>query len=393
MKCTRQISLRFAFIVTIYLIACALNASAAIPARGTPDPTIAAWEAFAETRAEQTQFIAAQSSANEGSGSSDIFNPAPKNKAVLVNIPLAYFNAKAAGDNFTRFRYFRTFGVDFHKPKQDGLYQYVDNKLVAEFIKYTNEHNIQVIWTLYMTSRTLERELEYVNHLINKGMNITAFEYGGEFYLPKYARADNSKKGVVEKVTADIYVQMLKNWLPAFQEILPLSQGDHIIIGASHGSTNSKSDKHRQAWNHSVVRGLKKNFSEYLSDLSWSFHLYMGRTAKNSPKGEENIYAVVDFSFMNDFPSGMKIFVTESGYYIDAFSKQQLGLARQFWTALYNALRPGDVFGIHTLINKGNKPNPLALIARSGQLTPVGMAFKEWLTQTVDQATTENHGS
>lgn len=363
MKCTRQIPLRFAFIVTIYLIGCALSATAAQP------------------------------NTNEATDSLRPLNAAPEKKAVLVNIPLAYFNAKAAGDNFTRFKYFRTFGVDFHKPKQDGLYQYVDDKLVAEFIKYTNEHDIEVIWTLYVTSRTLERELEYVNHLINKGMNITAFEYGGEFYLPKYARADNSKKGVVEKVTADIYVQMLKNWLPAFLKILPFSQGDHIIIGASHGSTNSRSDQHRQDWNHSVVCGLKKNFPEYLNELAWSFHLYMGRTAKKSPKGEENIYDVVDFSFMNDFPSGMKIFVTESGYYIDAFSKQQLGLARQFWTALYEALRPGDVFGIHTLINKGNKPNPLALIARSGQMTAVGMAFKEWLTQTMDQTTVEKRGS
>lgn len=304
---------------------------------------------------------------------------------VVVNIPLEVFDAKAAGGHLAGIRYYRTFGVAFHKPKKDGLYQYVDDHLVDEFIEYTNKHKIEVIWTLYVTSRTFKQELEYVQSLIKKKMNIVAFEYGGEFYLPKYARVDMDKKGVVEKVTPAIYIDMLKEWLPAFLNILPFSKGEHIIIGASHGSSKSKSDQHRKQWNVDVVKLLKKEFPEHMDELSWSFHLYKGSKPdggeSTKPKnGEEEIVISVDFSFIKDFPEEMKIFVTESGYYIEDFSEAQLELAQEFWTELYQALRPTDVYGIHVLINKNNRPNALALIGRDGELTPVGKKFESWLS-------------
>lgn len=259
----------------------------------------------------------------------------------------------------------------------------MDDDKVEDFIRYTNAHHIQVVWTLYMTSRTLDRELAYVQQLMKRGMNITAFEYGGEFYLPKYARADTSKKGVVEKVTPAIYDRMLKQWLPAFVKLLPFSKGDHIIVGASHGSTDSAADKHRQNWNLAVIMPIEQRYPDDIGKLSWSFHLYMGNKSRRSPTGEERVVAKPDFAFMHDFPAQMTIFVTESGYYVRNFSAGELQRAGAFWTSLYRALRPGDVFGIHTLINKGNKPNPLALINRDGRLSPVGQAFQGWL-KTLD---------
>lgn len=308
----------------------------------------------------------------------------PGSKDVIVNIPLEVFDAEAAGGNLSGIKYYRTFGVDFHKPKMDGLYQYVDDELADSFIEYTNKHKIEVIWTLYVTSRTLKQELEYVQSLIKKKMNIVAFEYGGEFYLPKYARVDESKKGVVEKVTPSIYIDMLKEWLPTFLEILPFSKADHIIIGASHANSKSKSDQHRKQWNVDVVKLLKEQFPEHMDKLSWSFHLYKGSKPDKPKNGEEEIVGEVDFSFMKDFPEEMKIFVTESGYYIDEFSDAQLEIAEAFWTELYQALRPTDVYGIHVLLNKTKRPNPLALVDREGELTPVGKRFEAWLTSRDD---------
>ncbi|MEZ5994093.1 MAG: hypothetical protein R3E76_17300 [Planctomycetota bacterium] len=305
-------------------------------------------------------------------------------KDVIVNIPLEVFDAEAAGDNLSGIKYYRTFGVDFHKPKKDGLYQYVDDELADSFIEYTNKHKIEVIWTLYVTSRTLKQELEYVQSLIKKKMNIVAFEYGGEFYLPKYAMVNKAKKGVIEKVTPSIYIDMLKEWLPTFTEVLPFSKGDHIIIGASHGNTESKSDQHRKQWNLDVVKLLKEQFPEHMDKLSWSFHLYKGSKPDKPKNGEEEIVGEVDFSFMKDFPEEMKIFVTESGYYIDEFSDAQLELAEAFWTELYQALRPTDVYGIHVLLNKTKRPNSLALVDREGELTPVGKRFEAWLTSRDD---------
>lgn len=319
--------------------------------------------------------------------------PSPTgSKEILVNIPISVFDGQLTDDPLKEIKYFRTFGVDFRKPKVDGLYQYADARTVKDFIRYTRAHGKEVIWTLNMTSRTLETEMEYVKQLMKNGLNITAFEYGGEFYLPKYAKGDLSKKAVVEKVTAEIYTDMLSEWLPAFMEVLPLSEGDHIVIGASHGNSDSQRDRYRKQWNTTVAAYLQAEFPEIADDLSWSFHLYAGARSK-AGKGEEDVVDRLDFSFMKEFPEEMKIFVTESGYEVAGFSASELKKARDFWAALYRALRPGDVFGIHMLVHKGNKPNPYALIDRSGELTPVGEKFRDWLKERNEEGGSSNHAS
>ena len=308
-----------------------------------------------------------------------------ESKEILISIPLSFFNVSAAKELFDDVKYLRTFGIDFQKPKKDNQYQYVnDQQLIEEFIQFTNQRKLEVIWTLNVTSYTLDTELAYVNALIKKGMNITAFEYGGEFYLSKYSLPDTSLKGVTEKVNPDIYLEMLNNWLPAFIKILPFSKGDHIIIGASHGNTSSERDQFRKQWNLHVINPLKVTYPQYIDSLSWSFHLYAGANTATEPNGEEDIIDMLNFDFLNDFPSKMKIFVTESGYYVNDFSDAELKKAFQFWTGVYDALRPGDVYGVHPLISKGLKPNALALFSKDGEITKVGACFKDWLSQRSD---------
>lgn len=306
------------------------------------------------------------------------------NKDILISVPLSYFYSDKVSNLFPEVKYLRTFGVDFKKSKVNGLYQYADDERVEDFINYTNENGIKVIWTLNLSSRTLDTELAYVKNLLQRGMNICAFEYGGELYLQKYALGDTTKKGVVEKITPIIYVDLLKKWLPAFLKVLPFSNGDHIIIGASHGNTNSQRDQPRKAWNLELTNLIKDSFPEIINQLSWSFHLYAGRTAVESPNGEEDIVNSLDFSFMLDFPPEMKIYVTESGYYVDDFSADELQKSWQFWSAIYQHLRAGDIYGVHPLICKSQNVNSLCIYSLDGELTPVGEQFKKWLPQRND---------
>ncbi|MGK0366999.1 MAG: hypothetical protein ACI9QD_000132 [Thermoproteota archaeon] len=236
-----------------------------------------------------------------------------KIRPIVVNAPIMRFNEKHLIPWIKGITHLSTFGIDFKKEKIKGIYQRVDEEKVDRFIEFTKKHNLKVIWTLAVGDKRLkgskeyESELNYVKRLIKKGMNIVAFKYGGEFYLPKYYRGILSKKGVEQKIDDKIYISLLKRWLPPFLKEFPFGHYEHLLVGASHASSSSKRDEYRKRWNKTVLTFMKETYPKSLKNFGVDYHLYSGYKTVNGEfigGGEENIIYLehLDLKFLKDFP-------------------------------------------------------------------------------------------
>lgn len=298
-------------------------------------------------------------------------------KAFIVNTRVFTFDSSKLEPWLDEITHLSAFGVDFKKGKIAGEYQRPFKARMDDFISFCQKKNIKVVWTLNMQSDTLQDELQYVTSLIQKGLPISAFKYGGEFYLGKYYYGDLSKKGVVEKVNIDIYLKWLKEWIPAFTKKFPFDQYDHILVGASYGVENNKSNRYRRQWNQKLIKMLDNN-PKYAQKLAVDFHHYAGENDIIEPQGEETVRRVVDFTFLRDFPDEMPIYITESGFRITDYSKDSLDKTEKYWSTFYEQLGPDDLYGVHLLYHEGMK-NPHAIYLEDGSISPVGKRLQTWL--------------
>ena len=308
----------------------------------------------------------------------------PVREEVAVSVRLFEFTKDNLEPWINGITHLRAFGIDFNKPKDSsGLLQYVDDQRVDDFIEFSNTKELKIIWTLNVSSFTLQSELDYVGQLIKKGLNIVAFEYGGEFYLPKYYNGDLSNQKVMEQIRMDgdhnDYLAMLDQWIPAFTKKYPPSKYEHILVCASHSQSSRKRDQYRRLWNDKVFSWAEQ-YNAGENKFSFSYHLYAGANRSQGPADEEDVLqpSEVDWSFLNDKPQGGRWVATESGYYISSFSETQLTKARQFYQAESEALGPDNLFGIHTLTKERRRVSPLTLYNPDG-ITPVGKNFEKWL--------------
>lgn len=303
---------------------------------------------------------------------------------LLVSTRLFDFDSSYLQPWIEGITHLRAFGVDFLKPKDaDGLYQYVDEDKVNAFISFCKRRNLKVVWTLNLSSFTLDKEIAFVKNLITKGLNIVAFEYGGEFYLQKYYYGKLSEKGVVEQIRMDgtnrDYLNLLDIWIPAITKDFPYNQYEHILVTASASKENSQTMNYRREFNKKVFEYVKNN-PQLSGKFSFSYHLYAGVTPAGYNQSEEVVIGPddVDWSFLNEKPVSGRWVVTESGYYIKDYSESQLDEANKFYLKESEALGKNDLFGIHTLVSPSKQFNPLAFYNATG-ITPVGQMIKNWV--------------
>ncbi|MEM9052942.1 MAG: hypothetical protein AAGC47_12890 [Bacteroidota bacterium] len=300
----------------------------------------------------------------------------------LISVRLFEFNSEYIDPWIDGITHLRTFGVDFTKPKgSDGLYKYVDEKRLNDFIDFSKSKNLKIIWTLNVSSFTLEQEMTYIASAIEKGLNITGFQYGGEFFLPKYARGDKKSKGVVERIRMDEgyddYNKLLDMWIPAMTEAYPLDDYEHIIVAASVSNESGKAEEYRSKFNQKVFQYVLDR-PDLRGKVSFSYHLYAGKM-KFTNAGEEVIRLPqnIDWDFIADIPAGSRWVVTESGYYMDEPSKPRLDQARAFYQSQSEWLGPNALMGIHTLVKERSKFHPMPLYNQNG-MTEIGENFLKW---------------
>lgn len=308
-------------------------------------------------------------------------NRIPRNE-LLVNTRLFEFDSSLLTPWIDKITHLRSFGVDFSKPKNnEGLYQYVDDNKMNDYIAFCKNKNLKVVWTLNLSSFTLEQEIAYVKNIISKGLNIVAFEYGGEFYLNKYYIGDLDAKGVVERIRMDgenrDYLNLLDIWLPAMIEEFPIDEYEHILITASVTGKQNITTEYRKEFNKKVFDYVVNN-PNIKGKMSFSYHLYAGVKPSTYSEDEEIIYTDnLDWSFLDEKPEGRWV-VTESGYYVSEFSQSQLNQAMEFYEQQSDKLEDKDLIGIHTLVVPTSNGNPLALYDLNG-ITPVGLMIQSWV--------------
>ncbi len=307
----------------------------------------------------------------------------PPRSELLVNTRLFEFDSSLLNPWIDKITHLRSFGVDFHKPKNnEGLYQYVDDNKMNDFIAFCKSKSLKVVWTLNLSSFTLEQEIAYVKDIISRGLNIVAFEYGGEFYLKKYFFGDLDAKGVVERIRMDgenrDYLNLLDIWLPAMTKEFPLDEYEHILITASVTGEPNITTEYRREFNQKVFDYVK-NKPGIKGKISFSYHLYAGAKPSTYNENEEIIYPEdIDWSFLDEKPEDSRWVVTESGYYVSDFSESQLNQARNFYEQQSQKLDSKDLMGIHTLLVPTTNANPLAMYNLNG-ITPVGLMIQSWL--------------
>jgi hypothetical protein len=314
---------------------------------------------------------------------------------VTVNTPMFSFETSSIpAGMMAGVASLRTFGVDFSKKKNaDNTHQYVDQSKLMEFIAFTQAHKLEVIWVLNVSSLTLQRELDFVDQAVSRGLNITKFEFGGEFYLSKYFLGELSNKKVVEQIRMDgnnrDYLDLLEQWVPALASRgYSMEKYEYVLICASHGYSGTQRDLYRREWNQKVFGWVQAN-PLLAGNVSYSFHLYGGEKPELYDPKEEDVsekLTIESFDFMAEKPAKKpgdlwnNWIVTEYGWYINSWLEADLQKQKASWGLLESVLAKSDVFGIHTLNDSTTNFSSLALYNRNG-ITPVGVAFDEWLNK------------
>ncbi len=306
----------------------------------------------------------------------------------LVNVRVFEFDSNKLDPWIEGITHLRAFGVDFRKGKgSDGQYQYVDDSKMDEFIAFCKKKNLKVIWTLNLTSFTMEKEMAYVRDLFSKGLNIVGFQYGGEFWLKKYAFGELQSKGVVERIRMDganrDYLDLLDNWMPVVFEEYPLGDYLHILVTASTTEENNRTQNYRREFNQKVFNYVTSN-PELKGKVDFSYHLYAGDKPDMYKSDEEDVITPerVSWGFIAKKPSDSRWIVTESGYYTKTWSDEDLAEAREFYTLQSQKLGKDDIMGIHVLYIADQGQNNLALYNLNGR-TRVGDNIELWLNNSV----------
>ncbi len=307
----------------------------------------------------------------------------PPRGELIVNTRLFEFDSALLTPWIKDITHLRAFGIDFSKPKDtEGLYQYIDDSKMDDFIAFSNSKNLKIVWTLNVSSFTLEQEMAYVKDIISRGLNIVAFEYGGEFYLRKYFVGDLDAKGVVERIRMDgehrDYLDLLDMWLPAMTQDFSLDAYEHILVTASVSGEQNITTNYRKEFNEKVFNYVKNN-PNLDGKISFSYHLYAGAKPSSYSTDEEIVYTGnVDWAFLKEKLENSRWVVTESGYYVTDFSQSQLDKARGFYEKQSEQLGHNDLLGIHTLVTQSTNKKPLALYDLNG-ISPVGLMIQSWL--------------
>lgn len=283
-----------------------------------------------------------------------------------------------------QFGLIRFFGSAFGKDT-DGGFPHHEEEKIDKLVEICTKYNQKVIWSILITSFTLEKELSYIKWLIKtKKVPIVAFELGGEYYLPKYRKGDVDNHKVLEQilVTKDRndYTNMLGGWIDALQSGYP--QIKLILIGASHGSSSLFRDKYRAEWNKQLFEYATTEYPD--TEFYVSYHYYAGNNKGLSDPNEEDVITPdkIDLGFLKTLPERYHWICTESGYWPTGSAKEDKEMIKAFFDAQKEALGDEDIMGVHTLYQK-KSGSPYALYDREG-LTEMGEVIKEWCEENFE---------
>jgi acid phosphatase type 7 len=251
-------------------------------------------------------------------------------------------------------------------------YNVVPQEEIDALLELQRKHDIEFIYMVNIND-TLESQMAFIRRLQDEGMRLAMLEMGNEMYLRKFAEGLTDMLGVTRQITARDHVQLLAEWLPEVRKFgIPV-----YVVAASHGTSDRPEDQRRREWNEVLKAGIERRPG--LVD-GVSYHRYGGRHGHRGVTHEEEI-SNDSFDFLNTF-GDLPIAITESGYFFEEMTEENLDKAAEFWSAFRDALKPTDLYGVHVLFNPRNRRDgmPLGLYDEEG-ITPVGKRFERWLKE------------
>jgi hypothetical protein len=248
-------------------------------------------------------------------------------------------------------------------------YHLVADAEIQWLLEMQARHGVGIIYMVNIND-TLASQHAFVTRLVDAGIDLQMLEMGQELYLTKFRQGDTAQKGVTRSFDVGSYMALLDEWVPTMRSFgVPI-----YTIGASHGPTFTGGDVWRRQWNVEMQAALaaRPGFVDGIT-----FHMYAGEARTGQPHEEEILPQ--NFEYLSTFGE-LPIAITEAGYTFFGYTPENLERSADFWTALAEALKPGDVFGLHILFAPGSwaGSNSWALFDEGGR-TPVGDRLAQWL--------------
>ena len=308
----------------------------------------------------------------------------------------------------------RGFSPAFDEPKVNGLLSVVSDEELYKWADWVIDNGLKVIWTLFMTKdRTFDIEIEVINKLIQRGVEISHFQMGGEFWLRKYFQGDLTNIKVSEKVTIDEYKEMLDSWIPLMQENFP--EVKIMLLGCSHqftadqlefpletweengataewivqGTEQEQRQKfryYRPIWNHEVLKYIEDKGL----DCGLTVHYYAGYKSDEQPENQEDaIFEGINWDpFINQLRSNnpeIEIIVPESGWLPFEDSESELAQQKLFYEAGVVAIGENGIMGLHSLMTNGG----ILLWYRLSGITVQGQSWIDYFKELEETPTGE----
>jgi hypothetical protein len=266
----------------------------------------------------------------------------------LTDQMLAGLPSKKAAEIVIRVNGGTTSQKDFSNDWSDGALQ--------SWASLQKKYGIRFVYVVNGNDSPLN-QVKFIQRWVSKGVQFSFIEMMNEYYLPKFAKGDASKKEVGKKVTAKSYVDEI---LPTyFKELSSLNLPLFVICAPS---KSGKRGQMMAQWNETVVAAMKKH-----TDIKWgvTLHLY------KRPNEDFDYNQITDLR--KKLPAGTPIAITEAG----VLDKSGVAV-RDHYAKIVSVLQPGDFLFDQVLYNNYKSDEIATLHPSSNGLTPKGKQVIEF---------------
>jgi hypothetical protein len=231
---------------------------------------------------------------------------------------------------------------------------------------------------LISPSYPIQTEIDYLQLLIDQGIEVTHIQLGGEYWGARYFYGDTQDPKVVERITIDDYLAVLDRDLSAVETAFP--DAKISLLGCSHTAEEAErntiiaaydfdtqplvpqlqanlagstpTNTYRVVWNQAVAKYIAD--AGRADDWAMTIHYYAGaKEDLQLPNNEEAIFEGINWDpFISQIRALLpttQIIVPESGWYPSDRSQEQLDKMVEFYESGVTAIGENGIMGLHVL--------------------------------------------
>lgn len=325
---------------------------------------------------------------------------------MILNSRLFEFNKDTIQDLPEGVTHLRGFGWDFGRIDENGLPRRPFTSKLADWIDYVKRNELKVVWTM-LVSKTfpVQEEIDYLQAIIDEGVEVTHIQLGGEYWQKRYFYGETQDPKVIEKITLDDYIEILDLVVPTLSEQLPECKlmalccahqyeseernaiVDYFINSGEKLSAIKQKGHYLPIWNYKVCNYVSN--SDF--DLGVTIHYYSGAKDYLQPSnGEEAVFQGINFTpfigQIRDESGEVEIIIAEAAWTPSDKSPEQLAKMIEFYEAGVAAIGDNGLMGLQVLHTRQEKD--YNWFSDSG-VTQVGQLFIDYFTEIDEPEPTE----